>query len=138
LEAWANEAGFSADNNLPGEDPDGDGVPNGLEFLLMGDPLQPGAGVLPKSRRSGDRIEFEFQRRIETGGIELFAGWSYDLVTWHELDLAIGATEEGGPDFEIGITEGDQPESETIVVSAPANGDEAEALFLRLKATQVR
>ncbi len=136
FEVWANEAGLTGENNLPGEDPDGDGIPNGLEFLLMGNPLKAGVGVLPRSRQSGDQIEFEFQRRIENGGIKLEAGWSYDLVTWHDLDLATGATEEGGPAFEIGVTEATLPDSETVVVSAPIGGDEAETLFLRLRLAQ--
>ncbi len=45
--AWADEIDFPPGLSGLQDDPDGDGIPNGLEFLLGSDPLAPSSGRLP-------------------------------------------------------------------------------------------
>ena len=52
----------AADQRLPHHDPDGDGLPNLLEYALASDPVQSGTGILPVGSMSTNRLALRFTR----------------------------------------------------------------------------
>ncbi len=69
----------------PAADPDGDGMPNLLEYALDGDPLYPDATeVLPTSAVEGGALVFDFKRDTSRADVVLTVERSADLKTWSE------------------------------------------------------
>ena len=67
-------------------DPDGDGVPNLLEFVVGGDPLVPDAtNAVLKATATGGQFYFQFQERSALGNVARQFQASGDLLTWTNL-----------------------------------------------------
>ncbi|GAA5482481.1 glycoside hydrolase family 32 protein [Haloferula sargassicola] len=96
------------------QDPDGDGVPNGLEWLLGGDPRQADAPS-PEVREPGSGLVLDFQlRALPLEGDELVLEWSDDLAgPWHAIPISRGmGTYLGGITLSV---EGSSPPFEVTV-----------------------
>ncbi len=123
--------GFATDG-LSGfdDDADFDGIPNGLEFVLGGDPTLANDSPLPTfASGAGDTVTYSFVRADRARGVvNLLIQVSENLVTWpHESEIAIGInTASSGS--EVGIT--DMGDRDAITVTLPAS---ATKMFLRLK-----
>ncbi len=86
-ESWAaanpDLAALPEVSRLPGADPDGDGVPNLLEYALGGDPLLAGDSVQPMPGIASGRLALDFTP-AETAGLRYIIEASSDLSDWSE------------------------------------------------------
>ena len=128
--AWAaaaNQGLKSGVNDSALADPDRDGVPNLLEFVLSGDPMQPSTTILPKIVSAGSTSVFAYERNnlslppATTQVVE----YGNNLTGW--TAVPIPATSLGN----VTITPGNS--SSHISVTLPALGAKG---FVRLKITQ--
>lgn len=128
LEAWT--AGFPGlgDASAAG-DPDGDGVPNLLEFIFSGHPGQGDTSILPQCSLDDWYYFFHYQRSdasyhhtVQT------VQWTTDLENW--TDIPIGNSNTGT--VMIG-TNGDEPDDITVRI---AREEVERTIFMRLKAAE--
>ena len=75
MQLWAANHGMSGASAAPDADPDGDGVPNILEFALDGNPQAAGSGGLAFARISAGG-DFTYTIAVRSGA--LFAAAEYD------------------------------------------------------------
>jgi hypothetical protein len=127
FDAWAARMDLAGENAAFDADPDGDGIDNGLEFLLGGLPnsTQPGSNsrnLLPTVEASGDNLVFTFTRVHEAADLVAVVEFSPTL----DSDEWIEATELNAT---IDIDEGE--ESDTVTVTIPKG--EEQKLFARLR-----
>jgi hypothetical protein len=112
-------------------DPDADGVPNLLEYVLGGQPnlSDPGALLPALSRNTGGDYLFTFRRSdISQTGTSLVVQHSTNLVTW--TDVPVGATSSGAVNVQQNTP---SPDMDTITVTIANPG--AAPCFARLRAT---
>lgn len=112
------------------DDADGDGISNGLEFLLGGDPLVPNSAPMPvfaKSVEGGFTYSFHRAARAR-GHCTVIANLSDDMVTWPaERAIVIGATSSPG------VTITDQGDHDVISLQIPGV---APRTFIRLEVSE--
>lgn len=121
-------SGFEVgDQTALDDDFDQDQVPNGIEFLLGGNPSIPNDVSLPSAAASGNDLVISFQRADQAiGTITTVVQTSTDLVTWPPGDeIVIGETSSPG----VNIT--DNGSTDTVVVTIPKSG--APAKFARIR-----
>jgi hypothetical protein len=131
--SWAAAPGFalSVANRTATADPDADGVPNLLEYVLGGQPNLSDAGALlpALSRNTGGDYLFTFRRSdISQTGTSLVVQHSTNLVTW--TDVPVGATSSGAVNVQQNTP---SPDMDTITVTIANPG--AAPCFARLRAT---
>lgn len=84
--AYSTWAATNAPSGDPDEDFDGDGVPNGVEFVLGGLATTNDLGKLPETATDGTNMTFTFERdqdSIDPGKTTVTIEVSTDLVTWN-------------------------------------------------------
>ena len=116
-------------------DPDGDGVPNGIEFVLKnGNPAQGNSTIMPTATRSGDTLLFTFERddraKGANAGMTLSVEAGDTLQTWPK-SYAIGATSQAP----VTISNDTDSGPDTVTVAIPLEG--ATSQYARLKVTAV-
>ncbi|RYD20726.1 MAG: hypothetical protein EOP88_13950, partial [Verrucomicrobiaceae bacterium] len=82
---WLASNGMTGTARPPGNDPDGDGIPNSLEFILGGKPSGLNAdstALLPKITTEDDWVVFEFRRADVAIGVDPFAQFTTSLESW--------------------------------------------------------
>ena len=126
---WIGTAGVS--NPAANADPDNDGIPNALEYVLGGNPSQSNSNIAPKVAISNGNLVFTFDRvdASETSDITLVVEAGSDLATWPEV-FSVGATtatSSSGVDIQENAAAPD-----TISVTVPNIG--AASKFARLRA----
>lgn len=118
------------------EDANGDGIANGLNFVLGGDPMVANFAILPQGGESGGDFTFSFAREDDSEGIttQTFR-WSTDLVNWN--DVAIGATDSGpdGDGVTVGVSENAGAADDISILLPAANAPEGR-IFGRFVATR--
>ena len=128
LDSMPGQAGFTGD-------PDSDGIPNGLEWILGGDPLASSPACLPQATGDASNLALAFTRAVASKtSATLVAEWSTDLAIW--TSVPIGAT-SSGPDAK-GVTVTVTPNTggpDSVVVAVPLSNAASGKLFIRLKAT---
>ncbi|MCX6878595.1 MAG: DUF2341 domain-containing protein [Verrucomicrobia bacterium] len=128
--AWAaNPAqGLTAGTAGPLDDPDRDGIPNVLEFVLGGAPMAPSQTILPKLTHTGGTWFYEYDRSdlsqppATTQEVE----YGNNLTGWTAITIPLTGA---GP--VVTITPGSP--SDHVKVTLPALGANG---FVRLKVTQ--
>jgi fibronectin-binding autotransporter adhesin len=126
--SWA--AGFTApalSDPAATADPDSDGIPNAIEFVVGGDPRVSSQTGRPTSSDNGTILTFQFNREdsSELGDTLVNVETSTDLVTWTET-YTIGTVSAG----DVTIQENDTaPDLVTVAIPHGANT----TLFARLK-----
>lgn len=126
--AWI--AGFEVGGlTAASDDPDHDGVPNAIEFLLGGNPALANDVALPAPYADGDGFTLAFDRDDKAiNALDVVVETSTDLLEWlPENEIAIGP--EGGP----GVSITDNGATDSVVVTIPKSG--AARKFARLRAT---
>ena len=122
------EAGFT-------DDPDADGISNGLEWIFSGNPLSKSIVVLPQVTANSGNLLFTFNRSVASKSTTtLTAEWGSNMVGW--TPAAIGAA-SSGPDAN-GVTVTVTPNgvaNDTVTVTVPRSRAVSGKLFVRLKAT---
>jgi autotransporter-associated beta strand protein len=108
--AWADDSGLTGEpgfENGASDDPESDGLPNLIEWVLGGDPL--GADAASRSPSVGwhdaDTISFEFARSDDSeSGAAVFVEYSVSLGSgvWTRVPVgATGSTASGGVSVEV-------------------------------------
>lgn len=138
FESWAKGKGL---DGSPGKepafdaDPDGDSIPNGLEWILGGNPqAREAAPLVSVSSSTTEGITLTFTRAEGSiSSTTLSAQWSTDLSgDWHEVVIdQNGGTYPGGVSV---IVNGDTS-PDAITVRIPAANASSGRLFTRLRAT---
>ncbi len=130
--SWA--AGYGLSDSTTNGDPDKDGLPNALEYVLGGNPSQPNSGIAPTMSLAGNNLVFTFQRTdaSETADITLRVEASTDLVNWNEIYLVGAANASSSANVFI-QENGTSPD--TITVTIPQGSTTAKFARLRVIVT---
>jgi autotransporter-associated beta strand protein len=114
------------------DDPDNDGIDNGLEFVLAGgNPEVPGGALIPSGSRSGNNLIFSFQRddRAKAADVTITVEAGPDLATWPSIH-SIGA-DTASSSGTVQISNDSDANPDTVTVTIPTSG--ASEFFARLK-----
>ncbi len=89
--SWETANGITgAGSNV---DSDGDGIPNGIEFVIGGDPSGPASAsnsLLPTATTDATYLNFVFRRTDESAAYDPFVEYSSSLGTWTEAQAGVG------------------------------------------------
>jgi fibronectin-binding autotransporter adhesin len=124
------EAGFD-------DDPDGDGVENGLEWILGGEPLDgKSGGLVNHSASASGGLTLSFTRNEDSiGQATLVVEYNGNLVNpWNSA--TVGATGSGPDGNGVTVTIDTNAAPDDVSVNIPASNAVGGKLFGRLKATQ--
>lgn len=141
-DSWAASKGLTGSAAAFDADPDNDGLGNGLEFVLGGEPNPANAGsnsaaLLPKISKSAGNLTFSFKRKdISESGVALKFQWSTDLAFASPTnEVPVGAVDAITNTIEVDVTE-DVPDADTdtVTITIPAAKAAGGKLFCRLKA----
>jgi fibronectin-binding autotransporter adhesin len=144
FDSWASSKGLAGGDAAFDADPDHDGLNNGLEFVLGGEPnpANPGsnsAALLPTVSESTGALVYTFKRKdISESGAALKFQWSADLTFPSPAnDVPVGAVDSTTDTIAVDVTE-DAPDADTdtIVITIPAAKATSGKLFGRLSAAQ--
>jgi hypothetical protein len=92
--AWTTAHSLTGSNALPTADPDHDGLPNMVEFVLGTDPTKGTTSNLPSAVLSGSNLTFSFPHNPDSvAEYNVAVQTSTDLVTWTTQSAG---TESGG------------------------------------------
>jgi len=130
---WAANAGLtSGGNDAPSSDPDADGIPNLMEFVLAGNPLQRDAAILPTMSVTGGNLVFTFLRAdASESGTTVTAQYGTDLATWTDVPVGAGNSVAGA--VNVTVSENSTaPDAVTVTIPLDPSG----RIFCRLKATK--
>ena len=128
-DTWTSSKGLTGEDADFDADPDGDGLANGLEFILGGEPnpANPDASslaLLPVLADEGDSVTFTFTRSHESSDIEPIVEFNADLgIEWTVANESNSTTT---------ITGGEN--QDIIIVTLPKAS--ASKLFVRLRAEE--
>jgi len=106
---------FGVSNPAANADPDFDGIPNAIEYVLGGNPSQPSANIAPTVTASAGNLVFSFQRTdaSETPDITLVVEASTNLTTWPETYTISPGTPTAGVSIE---ENGTAPDTVTVTI----------------------
>ena len=124
------EAGFD-------KDPDGDGMDNGLEWILGGEPLDgKSGGLVTASASAAGGLTLSFTRREDSiGQATLTVEYNGTLANpWNSA--GIGATSSGPDANGVTVTIDTVPNPDAVIINIPASNAVGGKLFGRLKATK--
>jgi PKD repeat protein len=132
FELWGAGFGLSGASAAAHSDPDGDGFPNIMEFILSGNPSVNGPTEAPAAELVGGAMIFSFPRddASESKGITLTVESGTDLATW-SATFHVG-TDTAASTPGVSVAE-NGPAPDMVTVTIPHSG--APRLFARLKAT---
>ena len=144
--SWIAAHGLTGATAAFDADPDRDGIPNGLEFALGGEPNPANAGanstgLLPAASTASGNLVFSFKRKIlSESTVTLTFQWSTDLTFPSPAnDIPVGTASSVTNGVNVAITQG-VPDSltDTVVITVPAAKAAGGKLFGRLKAVQAQ
>lgn len=123
---WASQQGFDPGDEIPTADPDGDTVPNGIEFVVGGDPVAGNdTDKLPTVGLDATNLVFTFRQTPESAPQNPFVEYGSDLSGWTTAADGIdGVTITAGTDAPDGTP--------TVVVTIPRSLATGDKLFARL------
>jgi len=133
---WASTAGLDSGNNGHAQDPDGDGVSNVLEFVLVGEPLTTSTSLLPTQTTTATDLVLSFKRSDESEAqvSGLAVQYGANLSSWETLAISAASS---GPDANgvvVTVSEnGAAPDD--ISISIPLSLKVGGRLFARVQAT---
>ena len=128
--SWINGyPGVGAANGF-NDDPDGDGLPNGIENVLGSNPSLTNLG-LRNIAKAGSTFTFQHPRNsAPASDVSSTYRWSLDLATW----TASGASLSGTTVVFAAVP--DTPQAGTTTVTATITGNSPAKLFVELQATR--
>ncbi|MEO5916251.1 MAG: glycoside hydrolase family 32 protein [Luteolibacter sp.] len=134
--AWTNVKGLDGSPGRSpafGADPDGDAIPNGLEWILGGNPLARDAAASVTSS-ADDGLTLSFTRdESSLGSSTLAVQWSSGLDgSWTDIPIdQNGGTHSGG----VVVTVNESATPDMVTVHIPASNTANGRIFARLRAT---
>lgn len=133
--SWASAHGATETGSSG--DPDGDGIPNLLEFYLDGDPLVAAVSALPAVTMDEDYLILSFKRRddAENHAASAAVEWGSDLDGWTAVPLGIASAGANADGVSVGVEE-DGTGPDRITVAIPRSLAVGGHLFARLKITE--
>lgn len=105
----------------PASDPDGDGIPNLLEYGLNSNPLMQDSVGLPKISRESDNLTLTYNQRASATDVSFLVEKSNDLISWSPSN----SQDQVSPESNGG---------RVVKATVPIGG--AGSLFLRLRVTR--
>ena len=116
-------------------DPDGDGLANGLEWILGGNPSVSSASIAPSATRDTSGNFVITFNRLEDSITEATLALEYtsDLTTWPG-QILIGATSTGPDANGISVSINTAPSPDAVTVTIPAANAANGRIFTRLRA----
>ncbi|MEI6676775.1 MAG: autotransporter-associated beta strand repeat-containing protein, partial [Verrucomicrobiota bacterium] len=137
---WIAAKGLTGNAALPTADPDRDGIPNSLEFVLGGEPNPANQGANSRSllpvvaRNAGGDMLFTFHRKVlSESTAALTFQWSADLSFPGANTVPVGATDSATGSVNVAVSVLDA-DTDTIVITVPAAKAAGGKLFGRLGA----
>jgi hypothetical protein len=130
---WVLDQGLTPGvNSAPDADPDADGIPNLLEFVLGGQPRQSDSSTRPTAIVTGGNLVFTFARADASEiGNTLLVQYGTDLATWTDVPVGAGNSVAGA----VNVTVAENASApDTITVTIPQGA--ATRIFARLKASR--
>ncbi|MES2661072.1 MAG: PA14 domain-containing protein [Verrucomicrobiota bacterium] len=124
---WLAYMGLQGNDRLANADPDGDEIPNSLEFILGGLPSGAGANsisLLPKITTDATWAIFEFRRADISLTVDPFAQFGTTLGAWSRANNGVGGVQI------TTVDDGFAPGVDRVTVRVPRAGNPR--LFLRL------
>jgi autotransporter-associated beta strand protein len=122
-DAWVSAPGLTGANAATSADPDGDGIKNGIEFVLGGNPKTADTSILPTAVRDGSgNLVFTFRRAAAAAYLNPGVQYSTDLSTWTAAPAGDVVVTANG--FASGV--------DKVVVTLPATLAAGNKLFTRL------
>ncbi|MCW1883626.1 hypothetical protein OKA04_02730 [Luteolibacter flavescens] len=116
------------------EDPDRDGLSNGIEHVLGSDPASPGQGLRDVLASAAGSFSFRHSRsNALASDVSASYEWSTDLVNWH----ASGESSAEGVTATIAenvIVDNAAPDVDEVEVTVTVTGGSGAKIFARLKA----
>lgn len=132
---WASSFGLAGPEAEFEFDADDDGIDNGLEWILGGNPTLSDTSILPTTTGSAAGLTLVFNRNPDSIGIATLAvEWDVDLDGFAN-SLAIG-TVNVPPSGNNPTVTLDTPSAGKVTVNIPAANAPGGKLFARLKATK--
>ncbi|MDA0767711.1 MAG: autotransporter-associated beta strand repeat-containing protein [Verrucomicrobia bacterium] len=120
-----------------GADLNGNGLGNGLEWILGGNPLVSDPSVFPMASADGSGLTVTFTREEDSiGEAVLIIEYGTDLNSWPK-SATIGATSSGPDANGVVVTINTVASPDAVSVFIPASNAVGGQLFSRLKATQL-
>lgn len=134
--SWAAVFPLSGANYPFDTNPDRDGIDNGFEWILGGNPLADSASVLPVISSNATHLFLTFTRHDGSeSSSTLIAQWGTDLPgSWN--DVPVGAVSSGpdGNGVTVTVTENGAA-ADAVMVTIPSSLGALGRLFVSLKAT---
>jgi len=130
---WIDGFSLPATQRGFGDDPDGDGIGNGVEAAFGTNPSMPDPGIRLVSASPG-RLELRRPAgpTAAPGDVLKYYEWSSDLVHWHVAD---GSDGDGATTLTTDTVAGTQPAKTTRVI-VTVHGKQPQVLFLRVRASE--
>jgi autotransporter-associated beta strand protein len=136
-DTWASGFSLTGPNAAFDFDYDNDGIENGLEWILGGNPITNSAGILPVATKnvSGDLV-LTFNREEDSiTESTLKVQFGTDLASWPK-EVTIGAT-SSGPDVNgVTVSIDTVASPDAVTVTIPASNAPAGSIFARINATR--
>jgi len=140
-DTWADNRGLtgeagSATDPAFDADPELDGVDNGFEWILGGDPLASDPSVLPTGTYDEiDGLTLNFTREEDSMGVAtLIVEFGTDLATWPKT-ATIGATSSAADVNGVTVDIDTDATPDAVTVKIPASNASGGKIFARLQAT---
>jgi autotransporter-associated beta strand protein len=126
--AWETANGIEGAG--PETDSDGDGIPNGIEFVIGGDPSGPASGSndkLPTISTDATYLNFVFRRTDDSAGFDPYVEYGSTLSGWTEAEAGLDGVliSEDADFFAAGI--------DRVTVRIPRALATGSKLFARLR-----
>ena len=132
--AWIDDYDVGGQTG-PSDDPDDDGIDNGVEFVLKnGNPEVPNTTQVPVSSVNGNNLVFSFERDDRAKGSTVTVEAGSNLTTWPETYI-IGADTASSTTPGVVINNDSDANPDTVTVTIPKDG--APAKFARLKVVEI-